>query len=269
MSGKKIALCIGINYTQCPANVQLRGCVNDVWNVRSMLLEHMGYTEENIKIHTDLNPLTLRKTTAQGILNSLWKLTSRSWLENLEQVFVHYSGHGASVIDRQGEEIDGKDECLVPSDYQRAGVITDDTLRKIFKAFNPQTRVTCIFDCCHSGTIADLPNTWTFSYGSIRSISSTVKPVRAISPFLIVISGCQDAQTSADAYNVQAQNRFTGALSSCLLLALKENPEKYVRNLKELLERTNALLGEKHFTQVLCVSSSRLLEDFDKDRAWC
>jgi hypothetical protein len=33
-----------------------------------------------------------------------------------DALFFHYSGHGASVRDDDGDEADGKDECLCPVD---------------------------------------------------------------------------------------------------------------------------------------------------------
>ena len=36
------------------------------------------------------------------------------------------SGHGGQQADRDGDEIDGLDETIFPSDWKTAGVITDD-----------------------------------------------------------------------------------------------------------------------------------------------
>lgn len=53
---------------------------------------------------------------------------------------------------------DGYDEALVPVNYKQAGLIRDDDL---FTALvGPMARgvtVTSLFDCCHSGTVLDLP----------------------------------------------------------------------------------------------------------------
>lgn len=53
---------------------------------------------------------------------------------------------------------DGYDEALVPSNYQQAGLIRDDDLYTAL--VGPMARgvtVTSLFDCCHSGTVLDLP----------------------------------------------------------------------------------------------------------------
>jgi len=73
-------------------------------------------------------------------------------------VYLHYSGHGVSVPDQNGDEADGKDETLVPVDYQTKGIIRDDDLVKILvKPMQAGVFVTSLMDCCHSGTILDLP----------------------------------------------------------------------------------------------------------------
>ena len=53
---------------------------------------------------------------------------------------------------------DGYDETLVPLDYASAGQIRDDDLfQKLVCAMPKGVTMTCIFDCCHSGTVLDLP----------------------------------------------------------------------------------------------------------------
>lgn len=46
----------------------------------------------------------------------------------------------------------------MPIDYDTAGVILDDDLYDIFvKGLKPGVHVVALFDCCHSGTLLDLP----------------------------------------------------------------------------------------------------------------
>lgn len=75
-----------------------------------------------------------------------------------DSLFFHYSGHGASVRDDDGDEPDNKDECLCPVDYNSAGLLRDDEVFKLLVAPLPEgAKLTCVLDCCHSGTILDLP----------------------------------------------------------------------------------------------------------------
>ncbi|CAN0502487.1 unnamed protein product [Scytosiphon promiscuus] len=41
---------------------------------------------------------------------------------------VGFLGHGGSVEDTNGDEVDGMDETLCPVDYPVAGEITDDEI---------------------------------------------------------------------------------------------------------------------------------------------
>jgi len=65
---------------------------------------------------------------------------------------------GGRVRDVSGDEEDGYDSTLIPVDFQRAGQIVDDDILKIL--VQPMRKgVTCtvLMDCCHSGTVLDLP----------------------------------------------------------------------------------------------------------------
>lgn len=49
-------------------------------------------------------------------------------------------------------------QTLVPVDYQKAGQIRDDDLYKMLVApMKPGVFATFIMDCCHSGSVLDLP----------------------------------------------------------------------------------------------------------------
>lgn len=90
----------------------------------------------------------------------------------VEHVVVYYIGHGTSVRDVNGDEIDGFDEAFVfraqPSNIPQAewfrqktsnghGITTfiDDEMKRLLLNKKCQ-KVTVISDCCHSGTICDL-----------------------------------------------------------------------------------------------------------------
>jgi hypothetical protein len=61
------------------------------------------------------------------------------------------------LVDAKQTE-DGYDETLVPLDYASAGQIRDDDLFKVLVGSMPAgVTVTCVMDCCHSGTVLDLP----------------------------------------------------------------------------------------------------------------
>lgn len=56
---------------------------------------------------------------------------------------------------------DGYDETLVPLDYTSAGQIRDDDLFLTLIGKMPKdVQLTCVMDCCHSGSVLDLPYTF-------------------------------------------------------------------------------------------------------------
>lgn len=150
-NGRHRAVLVGINYVGSKA--ELKGCHNDVETMKRHLLTQ-GYTEEDMQILLD--------DGAHNVPSKANMLAAFSWLVTGagpgDSLFFHYSGHGASVKDDNGDEKDGMDEALCPSDYSTAGFITDDRLfEQLILPLKEGVTLACILDCCHSGTILDLP----------------------------------------------------------------------------------------------------------------
>ena len=60
--------------------------------------------------------------------------------------------------DDGADEEDGYDETLIPVDYQSKGQIRDDLVFSELVGCMPQgSTLTCLMDCCHSGSVLDLP----------------------------------------------------------------------------------------------------------------
>ena len=248
---KSAALLVGINYVNDGKASRLRGCLNDVCNIKTYLHENKIVDNEDMTIlsddktsffgHVDDDP------TGYAMVRDLNALAKRSVDDDLDLAWFHFSGHGSQLacdysgMDGHRDEMDGKDECLVPSDYKYRGVLRDDVLKSILRKFNPRTRVICILDCCHSGTGTDL--NYRFISKDEFVVENNASPCLAK---VLTISGCRDTQTSADAYNVGGMGKFTGAMSSCLLLALKSNPKL---NVFELADSMTSILVGKGFTQ--------------------
>ena len=244
------ALLFGLNYAHT-ADAKLAGCVNDV---RAMAAYLAAAVTPNVEVVTD--DVDLAGTSAQGIVRRLYDLAVRSFSEDLELAYVHYSGHGSYVRDASGDEADGQDECLVPSDFRTAGLVSDDTLCALFGAFNPKTRVVCVFDSCHSGTVGDVLYSWEGPRrAAVENIMCDVKAR------VLTLSGCLDAQTSADAQGLLGDGKAIGALTACLLLALRESPAA-AKDAFALLAAVRAKLRERGFPQVpkLC-STHNLARD--------
>lgn len=243
---KSKAVLFGINYYG-NKDALLRGCVNDVHNMAGYLKDKAKY--DSIKIYTD--QFDNHKVTGQSIINSLYKLALDSHRYRLERAWIHFSGHGCGIRDYDGDEKDGRDECILPVDYQNCGVIHDDYIKHILRYFHPDTKVTCVFDCCHSGTIGDLH--YRYLDRSNWRIENERSKCRAD---VLLVSGCMDHQTSADAYNVRGHREFSGAMTSCLLTALEQSTK-----VMDVMDRLKAELRRKRFTQIPQISSSKVITD--------
>lgn len=232
------AILFGLNYSDC-ANGQLNGCINDVKNMKEFL--SIDY-DMPIYIYTD--DVDKENTSGIGIISNLYKMACDSYRYDLDFIYIHYSGHGSYIRDMDGDEMDYKDEALVPSDYETKGLICDDYLQNIYSCFNPKTKIVCVFDCCHSGTIGDIKYRWlSASRVTIENINCKVKAR------VITISGCRDDQTSADAFNINDNKMYSGAMTSCMINVLRAKPE-CKDNIFMFIEYLQKKLKELKFTQI-------------------
>ena len=152
-SGTRRAVMIGINYIGDNPG-ELRGCHNDVHNMKEYIKDCHGFTDDDIVLLLDDGENTA--PTSANIIAAFRKLASEA--EPGDACFVHYSGHGCSIRDDEREEEDGNDEALCPVDYAEAGVLRDDdVLQMLITPLKQDVMLTAIMDCCHSGTILDLP----------------------------------------------------------------------------------------------------------------
>ena len=226
----KNALLIGCNYNN--SAYQLNGCINDVNNIKSMI-KNVGFN--NINILTDD---TETKPNKSNILTELTKLLSNS--NNNDLLFFSYSGHGSQLVDRNGDETDGRDEVMVPLDFN---VITDDELKTVIQTYlKPNVTLFALFDCCNSGTVLDLKYQYLDSlnydnYTENNKASDTLGNV-------IMISGCTDNQTSADAF---INNTSQGAMTWAFIESVNSKPKLSWR---ELIQNMRKLLTNSQYTQI-------------------
>ncbi len=154
------------------------------------------------------------KATSEAFINAITK--SATELKTGDFFLLTYSGHGGQVPDRNGDEEDGKDETLVLYDRQ----LVDDELSALWSHFAPGVRILVLADCCHSGTnvraalyhgvgvasrFRALPEgVAERTYKKHRALYDRIQMTNrdgekvAINASVLLISGCQDNQLSAD-----------------------------------------------------------------------
>lgn len=247
-SNKKFALIIGINYNGTDS--QLSGCINDANHLKNFLTTKGGYLPSNILMLVDDNINS--QPTRQNILEAFNTLISKATNEGFNELWISYSGHGSYVTDRNSDETDERDEVICPVDYSIAGMIVDDYIYDNFVCKLPATcTLFSLMDCCHSGTIYDLPYLYTTKLITNNTKNAHVAKVCSI-------SGCRDDQTSADAY---INNNYEGAMTWGFLNAM--NNANYNIKLSDLCNRMRVLLSTE-YTQVpqLAISSKDLFDQY-------
>jgi len=162
--------------------------------------------------------------TAEAAIAEIAKAAKR--LTTGDMFFFTYSGHGGQVPDKNGDEPDRMDETFVFYNRQ----LVDDELYALWSQFAPGVRIFVLSDCCHSGTNTRAPLYDRFAKLPAKGKSSARKPRYrampddvqartyaehkkmydsiqkehragekiAVNASILLISGCQDNQLSAD-----------------------------------------------------------------------
>ncbi|EPY23392.1 metacaspase [Strigomonas culicis] len=179
-------------------------------------------------------------------------------------LFLHYSGHGAqtkAATDR-GEAYD---QVICPVDYTTAGCIVDDDLFQMLAKELPQgVRLTAVFDCCHSGSMLDLPYEFvcssTITTGNSNYHMKQIRKDNFSKGDVLMISGCKDTQTSADVGNTASMGNGAtgagGAATQCLTYVLLNTKDL---SYKDTVVKTREMLAKKKFEQVPQLSASKPL----------
>lgn len=260
----KRALLVGINHYRIPGN-DLRGCVNDIRDMKRTLKKYFGYAEADIRTLLDA------EATTAAMRSGIQKLVKG--VKRGDTLVFHYSGHGANVPDDDGDEADHRDEILCPTDLDWKDPLRDDWLRKTFDKLPAGAQLTVVMDCCHSGTNTRalfspdepsipryLPNPWDIMAeesgrrlrGKVRGelrrstrAKRRKKDVVAADIPEVLIAGCRDTQTSADAY---INGRYNGALTWGIVRVIERANGKLTN--RQLQNRVRALLREEDYDQV-------------------
>lgn len=253
------ALLVGINKYKIEG-ADLNGCVNDVTNLRDVLLKYFGFEITDIKVITD------ERATKKAIMEGL------SWLcdgaKAGDSLLFQFSGHGSQIVDKNGDEYkDNLDEILCPHDMNWDGTyIVDDELNDIFSKLDPLVNLEVILDSCHSGTgtreslgLSLLPKEQSLKIKYLKppvdlecAIDEDM-PLKKIFNQLrikkpdnkVVFTACRDNQTSADAY---IAGSFNGAFTYYFCKYLREAQGNITRY--ELLKRVRSSLKYHGFSQV-------------------
>jgi hypothetical protein len=225
---------------------------NDVDAIKAVLMsERFGFKEDEIKVLR-----TKAETTHDSIVGAF-----KSFLIGQtgpgDVVYFHYSGHGGQVEDdadprhgrnpKVGDELDGLDETLIPSDYAAQGDgskdIRDDELEELIAGLSGR-QVTVTADSCFSGTITRNGRRLVRGIKISRAVAanphgqkdgpSGLFPQGAVLPAsLVVISAARNDQVASETID-ECTGKEMGAFSYSLVRGLgSAGPETTYRDIFE------------------------------------
>jgi hypothetical protein len=229
----------------------------------------MGFASGDIQMFVDDGSTAM--PTKNLIKQKMQDLVSQTRAGDV--AFVWYSGHGAQISNPNAAG--GYNECWCPPDTLESGqYLTDITLNSIVKAAVVGSTVFVGSDSCHSGTVFDIPYfvspaglpinsrdvppstkmaTRAVITDEMTERAKTVKTTGTMDVVMdasyfptaanvISLSGCQDWDTSADAYLAGSAQ---GAMTWAFLSAASAST-----TLSDLLFTMRTILSSNGFSQV-------------------
>lgn len=221
--GKTVALIFGCDDYEAGIS-PLVGCVNDMNNVRDLLVDKMGVDAKHI--------CAMPNPTKSKLMEGFDWLIEATKNKGFSTAFVYFSGHGSHVTDVSGDEIDNRDETIVTTD---GALITDDEINAyLVDNLKSGTKLVGVFDTCHSGTmldckysveIANSENDGTTSSVQIQNtgLTSTQSGID-----VVTLCSSRDAQVSlAGFYGGEPSSLFTYYFCN----TLRANPTQSLKSL--------------------------------------
>jgi len=246
LASRKKALLVGIDYID-NKEAELNGCVNDAICLQFLLASKFGFTESNMVILTDAATDPQKRPTKANLINAMKWLTGG--VQAGDSLFFSFSGHGAQTTECNADEDHGKNETILPVDYKTAGLIKDlhDLLAK---PITLGAKLTCIMDCCHSGTGLDLP----YVYSENRSRVEKSVATKSTQGDVVLFRGCLDPPSSQDSLRKVA---FSGVLTFTFWQAVESDANLTYGGLLSAMQKFSHAKG---FWQSIQLSSGKKLD---------
>ncbi|XVF82520.1 hypothetical protein PTKIN_Ptkin16aG0055900 [Pterospermum kingtungense] len=255
--GKRLAVLVGCNYPS--TQFRLQGCINDVVDMRNLLLEKFSFHASDVKVLIDepvpphSNFATLIPTGA-NIKAALKRMVDQA--EPGDVLVFYFSGHGTVISSLEPGKAYIEHEAIVPCDLN---LITDMDLRQLIRRLPKETSFTIISDSCHSGGLIDKdkeiigPSTVDrgmssfyykpkkINFGTILGVLQTVSNVAQAVPDVVntvstVVQGASQVINSASSI-------FTGIFSRDVSLRFLPQPDLHTDLKRSLDEKEGILLS--------------------------
>lgn len=227
-----------------PGNTLGGSCLRDIDNMASHLIDMCQFLPQNINLLTTSSYRPKTQGVQQSNSKEIFKVVESINQSNPQLIVVLLSGHGFSVGDRNGDELDGCDEAINVG-FQ---ILDDDLYNLVLKM---KCDVIFLADTCHSGTMFDLP--YCYDVETDKFVKSSNRN-DTMNHRMISLSACADQQLSM--CDVGDLTGFGGSLTTALLNIDNVMQELLSRsNFKNLYNKLQARLGL--LNQKLILSSSK------------
>ena len=222
-----------------PGNTLGGSCLRDIDNMASHLIDMCQFLPSNINLLTTSSYKPKTQGVQQSDSKDLYKVVDRINQSDPQLMIILLSGHGFSVRDRNGDELDGCDEAINVG-FQ---ILDDDLYNLVLKL---KCNAIFLTDTCHSGTMFDLP--YGYDVGTDKFVKSSNRN-DIINNLMISLSACSDQQLSM--CDVGDQTGFGGSLTTALL-----NIDNVMQ---ELLSMTNFKVLYNKLQARLCLLNQKLV----------
>ena len=245
-------------------------------------LHKQGFRFQNIQLLSESN------ATKEGVISSLNQMINSPNIKQGDVVYIHVSSHGEQIEDDEnGEELDGKDECIVTygsispdvknvtfeeasNSYLRDDEF-GDLIEKLRLKLGRDGDVLVVMDCCHSGT-GTRGNTKV--RGGVQPLVSNKFKHKEILDSItfyensiskhkledlancVVIAGARSNELNYECKGDE-NNTDYGSLTYAVCKAFYSNEKKNITYL-ELFSKIQAIMNQKAPSQHPCIEGDKL-----------
>ncbi|KAJ8754808.1 hypothetical protein K2173_012732 [Erythroxylum novogranatense] len=217
---RKRALVCGVSYKKSRCRYRLKGAIIDAKNIKDLLISHLKFPDDCIRLLTDEEKDPTLCPTRENIEKGLRWLVEGS--RSRDSLVFYFAGHGLQESESEGDELDGRNEAICPVDFEAKGKIVDNDINStIVRPLATGVTLHAVIDTCHSATMLDLPyifDTKDKNWINNQPPSGAYKGTSG--GLAICIGACRDDQETVDSSTLSGKT----SLTRNFIQQIKNNP---------------------------------------------
>lgn len=248
----KYSLMIGLNYEN--TKMELNGCINDIYSVKDLAINHLHIKPDNIIImHDGLSEKSDLYPDDDNICKVLQKMVAKCKKDDL--LLLHYSGHGLKSIESH--------ECIYPANAvnSKKNYLCEPRISSIVSKLHKDATLFVLSDSCNTKAIID----FTYVVSNIDGQKDQYKLKKRDGQKhengadMICVTASSGSEKAYDV--VDAEGKAYGVITHvfCKILASRIKSKKalsYLDLLTELTEETKVYKQTPHlsFSKQACMT---------------